>query len=350
MSWTERASRLFCFAVYVFAFYIVLRLLLPATYPFLIAFALGAAVHAAARRLSTLTGVATRTCAFFLVTLLLLALVVLVFVVCRRLLFELGKAARFLLQDNISLTDSLYLIYERLPFLGELSESLGGIDMAVRVKDLLARAATTLGTALAGIIKATPSALLSVGVGIISLYYVSLEFDKIRALFLSLSSHLPESVKRLGGGFFKQLLDTSLAYLKAELKMFALTLTECFLGLLLICPQYACLGALAIAALDALPVIGAGIILIPWAVVSLLGGETFMGIGLLVLYATVTVVRQIAEPRIVGKNIGLHPLASLMAMFVGYRLFGVSGMLLCPITVAFIFTFFEKKLGKSFKR
>ena len=334
MSWTERASRLFCLAVYLLGLYAALRLLLPAAYPFLIALALGALVHSGARRLSKLTGVATRACAFFLVTLLLLALSVLVFVVCRRLVFELGKAVRFLLQNSSRLSDSLYLICERLPLLRELSDTLGGLDIAERATSLLARLASALGTALTGIIKATPAALLSVGVGMISLYYVSLEFDKIRAFFAALTSRLPESVKTLSGGFLHTLLTTSLAYLKAELKMFALTLAECFLGLLIICPQYACLGAIAIATLDALPIVGAGIVLVPWAIVSLLGGKTLTGIGLLVLYLTVTVVRQIAEPRIVGKNIGLHPLASLVAMYVGYRLFGVFGMLLCPIAVA----------------
>ena len=217
MSWTERASRLFCLAAYVFAFYLALRLLLPAAYPFLIALVLGAAVHAATKRLSSLTGVATRACAFFLVTILLLALAVLVFVVCRRLIFELGRAVRFLLQDSTSLTDSLYLLYERLPLLGELSESLGGMDMATRATEILTRVASALGRALTGLLKATPSALLSVGVGIISLYYVSIEFDKIRAFFESIASHLPQSAKKLGGGFLRQLLDVSLAYLKAEL-------------------------------------------------------------------------------------------------------------------------------------
>ena len=243
-----------------------------------------------------------------------------------------------------------YLLYEHIPLIGELSESLGGTEMAQSAKELLTKAASSLGSALTGILKATPSALLSVGVGVISLYYVSLEFDKIRALFASLASHLPESIKKHVGDLLHKLLEIGLAYLKAEAKMFALTLAECFVGLLIICPQYACLGALAIAALDALPVIGAGIVLVPWAVVSLLGGKTFMGIGLLILYLTVTVVRQIAEPRIVGKNIGLHPFASLITMFVGYRLFGVIGMLLSPIVVAFFSTFFEKKVEpKSFK-
>ncbi len=352
MSWTERASRLFCIAAYLFGLYVALRLLLPAAYPFIIAFALGAAVHAAARRLSALTGVGKRACAFFLVTLLLLALAVLVFVVCRRLLLEIGRVARVLLQDGDSLSDSLYSLAKRVPLLGELLESLGGESMAVRVTELLTKAASSLGAALAGILKATPSALLSVGVGIISLYYVSLEFDKIRTFLSSLAARLPESARSLGKRFFRQLLSISLAYLKAELKMFFLTLGECFVGLLIICPQYACLGAIAVAALDALPVLGTGIILIPWGIASALGGNLFMGIGLLVLYGVVTVVRQIAEPRIVGKNIGMHPLASLIAMFVGYRLFGVLGMLLSPIVVAVArdaSTFFEKKDAKDAK-
>ena len=83
-----------------------------------------------------------------------------------------------------------------------------------------------------------------------------------------------------------------------------------------------------------MPLLGTGIILIPWAAVSLLLGEIKLGIGLLVLYAVSSVIRQILEPKLIGEGLGLHPLLSLAAMYAGLRLFGVWGMILAPLVTA----------------
>lgn len=92
--------------------------------------------------------------------------------------------------------------------------------------------------------------------------------------------------------------------------------------------------ALAIAVFDILPVLGTGGILLPWAVILLLLGDKMLAAGILVLYLVITVVRNIAEPRLVGKQIGLHPLATLIAMFLGLKILGIAGMVLFPMLLA----------------
>ena len=94
--------------------------------------------------------------------------------------------------------------------------------------------------------------------------------------------------------------------------------------------------ALLIAIFDILPVLGTGGIMIPWAVLSLLGGEITRGLSLLALYLIVTVIRNIIEPKIVGKQIGLHPVLTLMSMFVGTTLFGVVGLFGLPILLSLL--------------
>ena len=84
------------------------------------------------------------------------------------------------------------------------------------------------------------------------------------------------------------------------------------------------------AVVDLLPVLGAGAVLIPWAIVSLLFGSYQMGLGLLILYGVVTLVRQIAEPHVVGSSLGLHPFISLFSVFIGWELFGILGMIVAP--------------------
>ncbi len=86
-----------------------------------------------------------------------------------------------------------------------------------------------------------------------------------------------------------------------------------------------------VAVLDLLPVVGSGLVLIPWGIYALLGGETFRGVGLILVWVLISVVREILEPKIVGDQIGLHPLAALIAMYVGLRFAGFWGLIIAPM-------------------
>ena len=89
--------------------------------------------------------------------------------------------------------------------------------------------------------------------------------------------------------------------------------------------------AFLIALADLLPVIGVGTILIPWGIVMLLQKNFYLGFGLLILYLVISLIRQVAEPKVLGKSLGLHPLLTLFATYVGFSLFGLLGMILAPI-------------------
>jgi predicted PurR-regulated permease PerM len=95
--------------------------------------------------------------------------------------------------------------------------------------------------------------------------------------------------------------------------------------------NHAALIALVVAFLDILPVIGVGTLLIPWAIIELSVGSRFLGIGLLILFVVNTLIRQFIEPKIVGKNLNIHPIATLVMIYVGYSLFGIVGIILLPV-------------------
>ena len=97
---------------------------------------------------------------------------------------------------------------------------------------------------------------------------------------------------------------------------------------------YAFIIALLLAVVDLLPLLGTGVILIPWALICLLLGQVKLGIGLLALYGVTTLVRQVLEPKLIGDGLGLHPLLSLFSMYAGLRLFGVWGMITAPLVTA----------------
>lgn len=122
-------------------------------------------------------------------------------------------------------------------------------------------------------------------------------------------------------------------YCKAQLLLMLVTFGILSLGFLLLHRPSALLLALLVAAIDALPVFGVGSVLIPWSIISFLQGNPSLGTGLLLLYAAAALTRTILEPRFLGRQIGLHPLLTLLSLYAGYRLFGVAGMILVPICV-----------------
>ncbi|MFI3313442.1 MAG: sporulation integral membrane protein YtvI [Eubacteriales bacterium] len=124
--------------------------------------------------------------------------------------------------------------------------------------------------------------------------------------------------------------ETLLSWLRAQGKLLAVTFALMAVGLLIVGADFWFLMALVIAVVDALPLFGAGAIMVPWAVVSLVQGDTFLAVGLAVLFAVGYFVRANLEPRFVGQQMGLHPLVSLAALYGGFRLFGIAGMFLCP--------------------
>ena len=123
---------------------------------------------------------------------------------------------------------------------------------------------------------------------------------------------------------------------KAYFTLMTLTFIELSLALLILNIDYAVTLALIISVIDLMPVLGVGTALIPWAVVELIIGNYALGIGLLISYVIILIVRQIVEPRIVGKHIGLHPLITLISMYAGLKIFGAVGLFLLPMLVMFL--------------
>ena len=115
-----------------------------------------------------------------------------------------------------------------------------------------------------------------------------------------------------------------------------ITFAELWTGLLILRVPSAPVIAALIAIFDILPVVGSGTILIPWSVISIFAAETGQGIGLLIVWAVISIVRYIIEPKIVGNQVGMHPLLTLFAMLLGNFIFGGIGILLLPVSLALL--------------
>ncbi len=120
-------------------------------------------------------------------------------------------------------------------------------------------------------------------------------------------------------------------YLRSYLIILLITFAELFLGFVILRIDYALLLSLTVAIIDFLPVLGTGIVIIPWSIACLLTGKIRRGVGLIVIWVVMYLVRQLVEPRIVSGVMGIHPLASLFAIYLGYISCGVLGMIMFPI-------------------
>jgi len=186
-------------------------------------------------------------------------------------------------------------------------------------------------------ITSIPGMIVSVIIMIISTFFIAMDFEKITGFCLA---QLPKKT----ADFVMELKDYTVKILFKYIRSYALilgiTFAELLLGFFIMHfitgQQNVFLLALLIALLDILPIVGTGTVLIPWAVISLIVGDYAKGICLLIMYAIITVIRQFIEPKIVGDQVGLHPVATLIAMIVGTKLFGAIGLFGLPISLAII--------------
>ena len=188
-------------------------------------------------------------------------------------------------------------------------------------------------TKLTGFAASIPNALLSAAICIISTIFMATTFDSIIRF---LNENLPEKVTETAGYVVKSFRNVIMKYGVSYLIIMLMTFGEIAIGLLIIGKSHAILIAALIAVFDIFPIVGAGLILLPWTVITFIQGKVLQGIGMAILYVVVIVVRQIMEPRIVGRQVGLPPLVTLACMFLGTSLFGGIGLFGLPILAAIV--------------
>ncbi|AIF43870.1 sporulation integral membrane protein YtvI [Virgibacillus sp. SK37] len=181
---------------------------------------------------------------------------------------------------------------------------------------------------IAEIFSKVPQYLISFIVYLIALFLFMLELPLLKAkMYNLLTKETAEKVSFMN----RRLADVLLGFLKAQFLVSLLILAVSLIGLFLITPEVAIMMSLIIWIVDLIPIIGSIIILGPWALFLLLAGDTALGIQLAVLAIILLAVRRIVEPKVMGQHIGLSPLATLIAMFIGLKLLGLLGFILGPL-------------------
>ncbi len=188
-------------------------------------------------------------------------------------------------------------------------------------------------TGVTNITLKTPGFLLKLIITIIATLFLSIDFPKIRAFIVR---QLSEKNRNLLHSINVQLGRTLGRYIRSYALIMFITFAEISIGLKIIGVNSAFAVAALIAVFDILPVVGSGMVLLPWTIIMLISGNYPRALGLGILYVVVIVVRNIIEPKIVGDRVGLHPIVTLLAMVLGTYIFGGIGLLGLPIALALI--------------
>ena len=178
-----------------------------------------------------------------------------------------------------------------------------------------------------------PGALITIIVTIVASFYIAADYRVVVDFLKRLipGSHRDKVVEVVGYAEHAVVV-----YIKSYLLLLVLNAVELYLGFWILGVPYKLGLSVAISVFDLMPILGVGGILMPWGTIALLLGNYKIGIGIWVLYLVITAVRNAVEPKLVGKQIGLHPLATLVAMVVGLKVAGLPGMLLLPISLVAI--------------
>lgn len=197
----------------------------------------------------------------------------------------------------------------------------------------VSKASTTVVSAITGFAGQVPTMLINFLFTLVASFFFTIDYHRIANFVLKQFSkekrvmilNVKDNVIGTLGKFFK-----------AYATLITITFIELSIGFLILRIPNSFLIAFVVAVVDILPILGTGAVLIPWTIIAFIFGENSMGIGILIIYIIVTIVRQTLEPKIVGQQIGLHPIVTLICMYVGTSLFGVAGLLLFPITATII--------------
>ena len=307
------------------------KFLLPFLFPFVLGTLLAVAAEPVVRLGTSRLKLSRGLCAGLGVSATLLLLIALLFFVGSLAVKELGNLAtaipQTLHQSSVVLEDWLTQLSARAP--AQLQPLLNrSVENIFADRQALAnRAVGKVPGILSGVLGKVPGKAMSIGTGILSGFFISARLPKLK-------DRLPPVYYERILPVARHLRQTLGKWLVAQGKLIAITYGIVTAGLLLLRIPFAPAWALLVAAVDAVPLLGTGTVLVPWALVRFLQNDPLQGFGLLAIYVIAMVTRTVLEPRFYGKHLGVDPLVMLVFLYFGYRLWGFWGIVISPLLAA----------------
>lgn len=325
------------FILSIFIFWFCARCLLPAALPFLLGTGLALAAEPGVRFLSSRIRLPRFLASCLMVTTLFLFLCAGFLLLISALFRGIGSLAKILPDLEVTVREGMNTLMARSLSLAERSpESIRAL-LCRNIRDIFSGSTqlldrfTRYGLGLAGsLLSSLPRSVISIGTAVLSAFLISSRLPQICVLLRRwLSRRKLDAIAAI----LTRLKSTAGLWLLAQLKLSGISCLILTAGFFLLRIPFAPIWALGSAAVDAFPVLGTGTVLVPWSILAMLQGKTGLAIGLLGLYAAAALTRSMLEPRLIGKQLGLDPLVTLVALYTGFKLWGVAGMLFLPLLV-----------------
>ncbi len=330
----------FAFFALIFALSIFLiRFALPELFPFFIAFIVTMLLRPIVRFMHNKLRINTRIASVVLVILFYGTIgVIIIWMIIEIVSFAADKVKDFPSFFQNQIQPFLVTLFDEIQKMLHNFDPEMAIDFDATANSLLSSIGSTVMSFsgklvgnLTDIAVSVPTFLLNIVIMIVATIFLLVDFESIQAF---IKKQLPDRTNELIHNIGTHLGKVLKKYIFSYSLIMLITFGEIWAGLSIIGVKYSALIAALIAIFDILPVVGSGLILAPWAIISIILGDIGLAIGLFILWAVLCVVRQIIEPKIVGNSVGMHPFLTLFAMLAGNFIYGGIGILLLPITLA----------------
>lgn len=325
-----------CLSLFLFFKY-----LFEGMFPFIFGFIISIPTVALRKKVTKKKGLSSKILTVILLSLFSSVAFFLLWLLISRLVEELTDIAN----NSENLIIMIQMGYDRIfdwlsNKMPTLFEKIDRAAMLSCITQSLSKLSLSASLGLAKFAMSIPDIVLFLFVTVLSAYYFSVERSTMLEGCLSV---LPFGLRRPVHRFIASLKQALIDYFKAGGLFMLLCFIEMTIGFLLIGVDYAVFIALIVAAVDFLPVFGTGTILLPWAGISFITGDLSRALWLIVIWAVSVIIRQLLEPRVLGSRLNIHPMISLLASYLGYRFFGVSGLVFLPIISSVVVTMLKNQ-------
>jgi sporulation integral membrane protein YtvI len=312
--------------------YLFMRFVAPYLTPFIIAAVISFLIDPAVNLLEKKVRMPRGLAVFITLGLVVLFAAFFVVIGIAQIQTELSKLRQSLPAYSIGLAADL----ERL--VQDITDTFDALPTPVtdfigsNTRQLLARVTELVNSAF-DFVAQIPNLLTVFFISTLATYFISKDKTKVTSFFFEL---LPERQRMSARRIEYEIMGAVVRLIRAQLLLMTITGLLMIVGLSVLRVSYAWLIGIVVGVLDMLPMIGVATVLVPWSAYAIFTGSVPFGLALLILLGITLLIRQIAETKIVGKSIGVHPLATLLAIYLGYRLFGFAGFIVGPILAVVI--------------
>lgn len=333
-----------CFLIIYFVFKIVTIYL----FPFLIGIIIAYAVQKPAAFLSKKTKFNKQNCAAVLSVVVFVSLIAIVTLLAWLFYTQFSSLISYLSNHTGGIKNYIGNAYE---YFENFFKNIGGnFHNAFKkftnnaASNIINKISTLLSNSATNLIKKLPTIMISCAVTVVATCYISKDYKKLLKFIKGF----------LSDNFYQRFIEIKNIFSECFFKfavgyfwLFIITFFELSFGFLILKIEHFIALAFLVAMLDLLPVFGTGTVLLPWGFLMFFQGEFHLGFGLVLLYLVITVIRNFTEPKIIGRQIGVNPLFTLLFIFLGFRLGGIVGMLILPMTLTILFTYCRRRLYDS---